>query len=99
MNQFDSPAYLNAEPALINGHLLYRDRRILMFGQPGIGKTTLTASLAAQLSDLSRSVWCLSADPGSPVFGVPGAVCLGYWQKAGWSLKGLQALCSLDAQG
>ncbi len=97
MNQFDFPAYFEAEPALINGHLLSRDRRILLFGQPGIGKTTLTASLAAELADLGRSVWCLSADPGSPVFGAPGAVCLGHWQKAGWSLKGLQALCSLDA--
>ncbi len=97
MNQSDSTAYFEGEPALITGHLLSRDRRVLLFGQPGIGKTTLTAGLAAQLSDLGRSVWCLSADPGSAVFGAPGAVCLAHWQKAGWSLEGLQALCSLDA--
>ena len=69
----------------------------MLFGQPGIGKTTLAQSLAKQLSGLGRTVRCLSADPGLPAFGAPGAVCLGLWQPAGWSLKRLEALCSLDA--
>ncbi|MCU7921997.1 MAG: hypothetical protein KZQ88_04800 [Candidatus Thiodiazotropha sp. (ex Dulcina madagascariensis)] len=97
MNQSDSPAYFEAMPALITGHLLSRDRRVLLFGHPGIGKTTLAAGLAAQLSGLGRSVFCLSVDPGSPVFGAPGAVCLGRWVEAGWSLRKMDALCSLDA--
>jgi len=74
-----------------------RARRVFLLGQPGVGKTTLAARLAANLSTESRPVWCLGADPGSPAFGVPGAVCLGRWQDSGWSLKRLAALCTLDA--
>jgi len=31
------------------------------------------------------------------VFGAPGAVCLGIWVGRGWSLRSVEALCSLDA--
>lgn len=97
MHQSDYPEFFANEPAFITEHLMSRDRRILLFGQPGIGKTTLAAALAAQLSDMGRSACCLSADPGSPVFGVPGALCLGNWEQVCWSLRGIEALCSLDA--
>ncbi|MDJ0805605.1 MAG: Clp1/GlmU family protein [Gammaproteobacteria bacterium] len=82
---------------MIAGQLLGRDRRLLLFGKPGVGKTTLAAGLAAELSAMGRSVWCLGADPGSPTFGVPGAVCLGLWKGKAWSVQGIEALCSLDA--
>ena len=72
-------------------------RRVMLYGQPGIGKTTLAGELAKRLCALGRPVWGLGADPGSPVFGVPGAICLGYWEQDGWCLQKLEALCSLDA--
>jgi ribonuclease BN (tRNA processing enzyme) len=84
-------------PATIAERLFSRDRRALLFGQPGIGKTTLAAGLASHLSKDDRHVWCLGVDPGSPAFGVPGAVCLGQWRDSAWSLRSLSALCSLDA--
>ena len=86
-----------SDPTTVIEHLLSRDRRILLFGQPGIGKTTLATALATHLSADQRSAWCLSADPGSPEFGIPGAICLGNWQKMDWSLSRTEALCSLDA--
>ncbi len=69
----------------------------MLFGPPGIGKTTLAASLADRLSKVGREVHCLAADPGMPAFGPPGAVNLGVWQQGEWKLETYQALCSLDA--
>jgi ribonuclease BN (tRNA processing enzyme) len=85
------------DPSDIVQRLLYRRRRVLLFGRPGIGKSTLASRLAAVLFERGSSVWCLAADPGSPLFGVPGAVCLGCWEQQGWSLEKLEALCTLDA--
>jgi len=73
------------------------DRRVLLFGETGIGKSTLARELARKLAGSGRACFCLSADPGSPAFGIPGAVCLGSWRKDGWQLHHCEALCSLDA--
>lgn len=76
---------------------LERHRRILLFGEPGAGKSTLAARLARDLARKGRSCQCVSADPGSPAFGPPGAVGLAVWSDAQWQLEGLEPLCTLDA--
>ena len=85
------------EPEVIVDRLVGGRRRVLLFGQPGVGKSTLAGRLAACLHEAGRRACCLAADPGSPVFGVPGAVSLGVWTGPGWSLSRIEALCSLDA--
>lgn len=77
--------------------VLERDCRVLLYGPPGIGKSTLTGQLAAALEDAGRITWCISADPGSPGFGVPGAVSLGKWRNGTWQVESFEALCTLDA--
>ncbi len=88
---------VDARPDGLAERLLATDRRVLLLGQPGIGKTTLAQGVAAHLFRAGRVVWCVGADPGSPAFGAPGAVCLGRWEGSHWSLAGMAALCTLDA--
>ncbi|MBN1237048.1 MAG: MBL fold metallo-hydrolase [Gammaproteobacteria bacterium] len=70
--------------------------RVLLAGAPGTGKSSTAAALAAELAEASVRVACLGCDPGSPAFGVPGAVCLGEWRAGGWALVDLEPVCSLD---
>ncbi|MCK5481631.1 MAG: MBL fold metallo-hydrolase, partial [Gammaproteobacteria bacterium] len=86
-----------AAPEAIIDAVLGNERRVLLVGQPGVGKSTLVQSLAVALNRAGRSCWCIGADPGSPLFGVPGAVTQARWKPTGWALTGLEALCTLDA--
>ncbi|MGD8206501.1 MAG: MBL fold metallo-hydrolase [Thiohalocapsa sp.] len=85
-----------AAPRIIDS-VLDRDRRVLLFGPPGIGKSTLAAGLADALAGAGRPCRCVSADPGSPGFGPPGAVALGARHRGRWSTLALEPLCTLDA--
>jgi RecA-family ATPase len=44
-------------PAEIIEHAFSTDRRVLLFVQPGIGKSTFARELAAALHEMGRSAW------------------------------------------
>lgn len=91
------PPLSAADPSGLVDAVLGANRRILLVGAPGIGKSTLVSGLADALGRGHRVCWCIGADPGSPLFGVPGAVCLGRWEQGRWVLARLESLCTLDA--
>lgn len=88
---------LNASELLTR--FLAADRRVLLCGASGTGKSTFAADLARLMFQRGCVPWCVAADPGSPAFGVPGAVALGRWTgtSEGWHTERLAALCTLDA--
>ena len=85
----------NAADVVASVHI--PNRRILLFGPPGAGKSILATQIAIDLAQVGQSCCCLSADPGSPLLGVPGAISLGRWKEGGWQVEKFSALCSLDA--
>lgn len=92
-----SQPILNCSAPEIIDTVLTGDRRALLFGAPGTGKSTLAAQLGRTLASSGRKCWCISADPGSPGFGIPGAISLGKWEQQAWQIKDFKALCTLDA--
>lgn len=72
-------------------------RRILVWGEMGVGKSTLTMALAGAMYRQTGRGQILSLDPGTPLFGIPGAVCRGWWRGHGFHWGDTQALCTLDA--
>lgn len=91
------PAVLPNRAGEIIEKALRHDRRVLLFGPPGIGKSTLAAALADGLLATGRDCYAISADPGSPAFGLPGAITLGRRRADGWQALAHEPLCSLDA--
>ncbi|MGD9008794.1 MAG: Clp1/GlmU family protein [Desulfobacteraceae bacterium] len=71
--------------------------RVLLWGAMGVGKSTLALELARWFSRQHGGGWILSLDPGSPAFGIPGALNRGWWDGDTFRWAGCQALCSLDA--
>lgn len=90
------PVLPNSAVAIIE-KVLPTSQRILLYGPPGSGKSTLATALAQCLTSRQQRCTCISADPGSPVFGVPGGISLAEWQTDGWQNLQLAALCTLDA--
>ncbi|MDD5410321.1 MAG: Clp1/GlmU family protein [Methylobacter sp.] len=92
-----SPPLLTYCPSSLAERLLTGGQRILLYGEAGIGKSTLTNELSRVFSERGLACFCISADPGSPGFGLPGTVSLGQWQEIGWQVLAFEALCTLDA--
>lgn len=86
---------MGAQPERLAREVL--GRRVLVTGAMGLGKSTLVAALARELDQDGVRVHCISADPGSPAFGVPGALSLGSWWEASWVTQTMVGLCTLDA--
>ncbi|MEJ2361619.1 MAG: Clp1/GlmU family protein [Gammaproteobacteria bacterium] len=99
MPEFHQRRQLSALPLDVS-HILSvippHHRRILLFGPMGVGKSTLASEMAKTLAQ-QQVCWGLNADPGTPAFGVPGAVSLARWQADSWQVQAHAALCSLDA--
>lgn len=72
-------------------------RCILVWGDMGVGKSTLAMALSQFLSRRPGYCQILELDPGRPPFGIPGAVSRGWWTGTGFEWGDSQALCSLDA--
>ncbi len=96
MQEHNLPVISHSAAEIIST-VMATDRRVLLFGPPGVGKSMLTTLLAAALAESERSCWCLNADPGSPAFGIPGVVSLAKWITDSWQLSRFEAVCTLDA--
>lgn len=71
--------------------------RVLLWGAMGVGKSTLALALARCFGRHRGGGGVLSLDPGSPAFGIPGALNRGWWDGDTFRWDGSRALCSLDA--
>jgi len=71
------PQLLPYCPFSLAEQLLTGGQRILLYGETGIGKSTLTTELARVLSGKGIIGFCITADPGSPGFGLTGTAPLG----------------------
>jgi ribonuclease BN (tRNA processing enzyme) len=88
---------LEFSPKRFADELLGRYKRLILFGEPGMGKSTLAAEIAKCLDQKESTCGCICADSGSPVFGLPGAVSYGEWSSGAWKVIRMEAICSLDA--
>ena len=78
-------------------HGLKGHARVFFWGAMGVGKSTLALELARWFGRHHGGGQILSLDPGSPVFGIPGALSRGWWDGDMFRWAGCQALCTLDA--
>jgi ribonuclease BN (tRNA processing enzyme) len=75
---------------------LARCRRILLWGEMGVGKSTLAMELLPMLYRMTGHGQLLELDHGSPPFGVPGTICRSWWSSEGFNCGDYQALCTLN---
>ena len=71
-------------------------RRILLWGEMGVGKSTLAVELLQMFYRLTGHGQLLELDPGLPPFGIPGTVCRSWWGREGQQCGNVQALCTLN---
>lgn len=72
-------------------------RRILLWGEPGAGKSTLAVELLQQMESKGQAGLLLELDPGTPPFGVPGTVGAGRIHAGKLLIAQMLPLCTLDS--
>lgn len=92
----ETPCCTSDEIAILAPRLA-RCRRILLWGEMGVGKSTLAMELLPMLYRLTGHGQLLELDPGSPPFGIPGTICRSWWSSEGLNLGDFQALCTLNS--
>ncbi len=83
-------------PTELVSRLLDAGGRALVAGAPGTGKSTLVTALADAVVDLGHCCQVISADPGQPLFGPPGAVSLADRARGTWVMQTVEGVGSLD---
>ncbi len=91
-----APVPAPADPAALLAALGSRPRVVLV-GDVGSGKSTLSAALADALAASGAPATGICADPGQPAFGPPGAASLAARRGGAWHLTALEGLATLDA--
>ncbi|WP_163337512.1 Clp1/GlmU family protein [Desulfopila sp. IMCC35008] len=72
-------------------------RRILLWGEPGTGKSTLAVELLRHMSLQAHPCMLLELDPGTPPFGVPGAVSIAHMNTGELLCQYMLPLCTLNS--
>lgn len=72
-------------------------RCILLWGEPGTGKSTLAVELLHHISLQAPSCMLLELDPGTPPFGIPGAVSIGCMNTGELQWDHVLPLCTLNS--
>lgn len=85
------------DPERLAAELIPQGTPLLVYGAVGSGKSTLTASLLDAARIASAECQAVSADPGTPAFGPPGAVARAQRSGSAWQVLDLEGLCTLDA--
>lgn len=85
------------DPLDLIDRLFRTERRAILLGDSGTGKTTLIACLMTELAARGQACYCINCDPGLPGCGLPGTLSLARLNNDSWTLLAVEPICSLDA--
>ena len=97
MTPSTAPTWHDYDPDRLVEQGLETGTRLMVFGDPGSGKSRLCADLADALLLSGQECLGVNTDPGSPAFGLPGTLSLARRQREQWQVLRREALCTLDA--
>ena len=77
--------------------LLKPYRRIMLWGEMGVGKSTLALQLLHHFALERQHCLLLELDPGTPPFGIPGTICIGGSKKSTFLTNSMLPVCTLNS--